>query len=268
MNSLIDTLRPFGLSEEESTVYIFLVKNGTKSALELSRGIHLGRTKVYRILNLLIEKGLVTQKLDDMGFKFLANDYRQLEFLLRQKEAEVESLKQSLPAIYTQMASVVSAGEEKSKVLYYHGINGLAQVTWNSTKATGDGLRIFEVAESMAAFLDQKVSEKMRTEFVRNKVKIKQLTNSLHIPPYTKVKDFTQYIFTRYIDPKVMTIDFEFLVYNDVFTLYGIHKNEQFCVEIYNDNLAATQKKLFDFVWDHAKKMKVLNEQGEATISR
>jgi sugar-specific transcriptional regulator TrmB len=267
MNNLVSLLGSFGLGDEESAVYLFLLEKGVKSALEISRGVKMGRTKVYRLLEMLTGKGLVSQKLDDMGFKFLANDYYQLEMLVKQKEADLENLRRTLPVVYDQLAGVVAESGEKSKVLYYHGIQGLSQVTWNSTRGDSEGLRIFEVAQSMTAFLDQKFSEKVRAELVRNKVFTRQLTNYSHLDACTKVRELVKFWEVRYIDPKIMKIDFEYLVYNNVYATYNWSGEDKFCVEIYNDKLASTQKKLFDFIWSSARRMKFVGDCGEAVLA-
>lgn len=83
-DSLAGSLTPFGLSLEEAKVYLFLAQSGIFSALQISREVHMARTKVYRILDKLIAKKLVSVGLDDMGKKFGANSYQGLELLVKE----------------------------------------------------------------------------------------------------------------------------------------------------------------------------------------
>ncbi|KKT72906.1 MAG: Transcriptional regulator, TrmB [Microgenomates group bacterium GW2011_GWA2_44_7] len=265
-DNLLSLLQPFGLTEEESAVYLCLIENGTKSALEISRGLKMGRTKVYRLVNQLIQKGLVTQAFEELGFKFTAGSYQQLELLLKQREHEVETLKNTLPSVFQQLSTLSMASRENSKVLYYKGVEGLEQVTWNSSKAK-DKLRIFEIVD-MSAFLDYGFCEKVRQEFVKNNVKVFELSNEKHMAPWTKVSTFVTDLWQcRYIDPKELEMRFELVIYNNVYAMYGYKEKDIFCVEVYNDDLAFMQKQLFDHMWAHARKTKVLSASGETILA-
>lgn len=60
-DSLILLLKPFGITSEEIKIYLNLLEENTLSALSISRNLHISRTKVYRLLDKLIEKQLVIQ---------------------------------------------------------------------------------------------------------------------------------------------------------------------------------------------------------------
>jgi len=249
-------LEPFGLSGEEASIYLLLLQQGSKSALEISRKLHIGRTKVYRLLEELTKDGLVTIKVDEIGKKFEAKSYKQLEMLLKDKEYEVEKLKKSKGKIFDELASIRGKVDKSSKVLYYTGKEGLKQVTWNSTKAKAK-LYIFEILD-MSAFLDYGFCEKVRLEFVKNRVKVNELTNQKSMPGWTNIEEFVKkYWRCRYIDPKELEMKFEMLLYNDVYAMYSFQNKDIFCVEIYNENLAKMQKQIFEYMWRKAKRMKV-----------
>ncbi|AAB90235.1 TrmB family transcriptional regulator [Archaeoglobus fulgidus] len=57
MNQLLKTLRDFGLSSYEASAYVALVSSGETTAREVSRKAGIPRTKVYEVLNRLVEKG-------------------------------------------------------------------------------------------------------------------------------------------------------------------------------------------------------------------
>jgi sugar-specific transcriptional regulator TrmB len=262
-DSLITLLEPFGLSSEESRIYLILLEKGVLSALQISRELKIGRTKVYRLLDKLEERGLVSNKFDELGFKFAANSPTVLKIQLLKKEKEHETLKESFPLVLKELEKVMGKGKLSSKVLYYSGVKGLEQVTYNSSQAKGN-LRIFEMAD-MSAFLDYGFCEKVRREFVKNKVNVNELTNLKKMPAWTKVTDFVRdYWKCRYIDSKQLEMRFEILIYNNVYAMYQYREKDIFCVEIYSDYLASMQKQIFDYLWVNAKPMRVLNNEGEA----
>ena len=77
------------------------------------------------------------------------------------------------------------------------------------------------------------------------------------------IEQFSQY---RYIDPKKLTIEFEVLIYNNVYATYTYHNDAIFAVEIYNSQLAAMQKQLFDFVWNQAQPMRFIDARGATEL--
>lgn len=264
---LISTLSPFGLSEEEAAIYLLLLDKGDSSALKISREIHIARTKVYRLLDKLISKQLVIQKLDDAGFKFQAANPESIRQLVLQKEVEVKSLRQELPFVLSQLHSISPKGKEKSKVLYYTGKEGLAQVTYNSLRTKGI-LRTIEVSSGMDYFLDEEYSEKLRGMFLENKIHTRQLSNIKEFKNWTKLTEFVKYCELRYIPPQQLKPTFETLIYNNVYVLYQCVGEEIFCVEIYNEHLATMQKQIHDFLWEHAQKMKYTSPYGAAKLVR
>ncbi len=58
--ALQEKLRDFGLTKNESKIYIFLSKNGPKKAIEISREESIPRTETYHLLSNLENKGIIT----------------------------------------------------------------------------------------------------------------------------------------------------------------------------------------------------------------
>lgn len=262
---LTRTLARFGLSFDEGAIYLHLLEKGTKSALQISRDVHIARTRVYRILDKLVAKGIVTQKFDTLGLKFMASPYKQLELLLAERQSELDSLKRAVPAIFSQLEGLTRTGREGSQVFYHHGIDGLKHVTWNSLRAEGK-LRIYEIA-TMSAFLPQHFSERVREELVRNKIHVMQLTNLPKMEAWTNVTENVRRWWTpRYVSSKELTIKSEVLLYNDVTALYHYLNQDIFCVEIVNADLATMQKQVFDFIWRYAKPMEKIGDKGAVKV--
>lgn len=260
---LANQLMRFGLSAEEARIYLLLQAKGDRTALGISRELHLGRTKVYRILDKLSVKGLIRQKLASRGLEFTATEPKQIELLIAEKEAETKSLRSLLPGLINQLTPQTDPG--RSQVLYYHGVEGLKQVTWNSLK-TRNTLRIYEIA-NMDAFLDHKFSEEVRREFTRRKIYIRELTNLKKLEDWTDETELvTKFWLARHISPKDLQIKFETMIYNDVYCMYIYEKKEIFCVEIYNSDLAQMQKQIFDYLWEKAAPMRIIDPRGKVEV--
>lgn len=267
VDTLISLLTQFGLSDTEGKIYLEIYQHRGVTALALSRTLKVARTKVYRLLDNLISHGLVVTRLGARGQQFEAVSSEQLNLLLSDREHELAKLKQLLPTLQSELQSLSSHSADSSKVLYYHGLEGLKQVTYNSLRAKGE-LLTYEL-ETMNAFLSPQEAEKLRKRFVENKITIHTLTNATHLQAWTNVSEMVeQYWEVRHLAPKGSPFKFEILIYNDVYCMYRYAGEEIFCVEIYSSELADMQRQLFKYLWPGAKKFNVLNSHGEAiTIS-
>lgn len=265
-DNYINLLKPFGLNSEEANIYLYLLQNNFQTALEISKILHLSRTKVYRLLDTLQTKQLVEFKLDNRGMKFGATNPEKLSQIVIEKEQEIEKLKKTLPSLLPHLNHLLKqSSDNHSKILYYKGIEGLKQVSWNALKAK-DILRVFEV-DHISDFLPFEFSENFRKQLVERKITTCDLTNKTEMKAYTKVTKLIQYFSkVRYINPDKLKINFETLIYNDIYTTYTYKENEIFCVEIHNQNLASMQKQLFDFIWENAKSLQYLDNFGTAKL--
>lgn len=270
MSEIKDTtillLTQFGVSELEAKIYLDILSGRGDTALAISRQLKITRTKVYRLLDNLIAKGLVITRLGDRGARFTAVAPDQLDILLSDREHELDKLKSILPTLQTQLTNLIPRGPSpKSQVLYYHGIDGLKQVTYNSLRAKGE-LLTYELS-TMNAFMNNKESEKLRERFVEHKIHIRTLTNSTSLDAWTNVSEMVEkYWEIRHLDAKNNPFQFEILIYNNVYCMYRYAGDEIFCVEIHSQELADMQRQLFEYIWSGAKKFKVLDDHGSAAL--
>jgi hypothetical protein len=115
--------------------------------------------------------------------------------------------------------------------------------------------------------LNRGFAELARKEFVSNKVDVHELTNESSFSGWTNVVELVEKFWNvRYISKSELEMDFEMLVYNDVFAMYNEIEGEIFGVEIHNEKLAKMQKQIFDFIWGKAEEMKILDKHGTGEL--
>jgi len=263
---LIVKLNQFGLEVDDARIYLTLLEKGESSALQISRTLGIARTRVYRILDKLIDKRLVILKQASSGFRFMADEPSRMKNLLIEKEAELQDLKINLPEIVESMKGLMGQAKSGSKVLYYEGQRGLSQVNWNLVNATTD-LLSYEVA-TPDVYLPKSESEKLMEEMVKKKIMVRTITNKTKILPFTNVEGMVDYWQIKSIDKKKLEIFEDVFIYNDVYTWCQYRSKEEiFCVEIYNEKMANMQRQLFENMWNVARKMKVVSVQGEAVLA-
>jgi hypothetical protein len=272
MSEKVDTtialLTQFGVTEPEATIYLEILSGRGDTALALARSVKLARTKVYRLLDNLIAKGLVITRLGERGTRFSALPPNQLEILLSDREHELARLRQTLPTLESQLVEISNLKQDSKapQVLYYHGIEGLKQVTYNSLRAKGE-LLSYEL-ETMNSFLSRGWAEDFRKKFVANKIHIRTMVNSTKMAGWTDVTEMVKnYWEMRHVSLVGKPFQFEILIYNDVYCMYRYTGEDIFCVEIHSAELADMQRQLFEIIWSNAKKFKVLDDHGAATLA-
>lgn len=261
-------LEPFGISDEEARIYLYLLEKRISTALHISRNLHIGRTKVYRILDKLIDKELVVQRVDSAGFKFVANDPQQLNILLSKKEGELISLRKSLPDILGLLKNKTGSSQPGSQIIYFRGKNGLSQVNWNLLRAK-DELLSYEV-NTANVYLSFREAEKLRRQLVDNKILTRTITNKKNIDPFTEVVAMVKHWWKiRHIDIGILDIQTDVFIYNDIFSVCHYLENKDiFCFEMRNLQLATMHKQLFNNLWTQAEKMTIVNDQGKAELGK
>lgn len=265
IDTILQALKEFGMTDEEAGIYLSIHAYKADTALKLSRNMKLPRTTVYRLLDNLIAKGFVLTRLGERGTRYTTLPIEDFGFILESKELELAQLKKKLPDLADLVKVVSGAEQDKQQVTYYHSVEGIKQVTYNSLKAKGE-LLTFEVG-TMNSFMDREESEQYRRRFVENKIHIRTLTNSSYIEPWTNITEMVnKYWEIRYIAPITKPFEFEILIYNDIYAMYRYLGSEIFCVEIQSAQLAQMQKQLFEYLWNEAKRFKVLNDSGEAKV--
>lgn len=250
-DKLIPLLKPFGLSTEEIEIYLNLLENNTSSALTISRNLHLGRTKVYRILDKLIEKDLVAQQYNENGFKFKASHPSQLSFIISKKETETSALRKSLPETLSILENYININNSDSQILYYRGQEGLSRVNWNLLNAKNDFLS-YEVSTA-DAYMPHDEAEKLRQQLFDKKIYSRSLTNLEKIGVFSQIKEIEKFQKIKFISPKILTIRADIFIYNDIFTICHFLENKDiFCLEMKNEYLVKMQKEIFENLWSQS----------------
>jgi len=91
-NSVQEILKKLGLTQNESKVYTYLSKNGSKKAKEIAQNQKIPRTQTYHLLTALQNKGMITvisgriTKFEGIGFE------KVLDILINYELKRIEEL--------------------------------------------------------------------------------------------------------------------------------------------------------------------------------
>lgn len=110
-------LKNLGLTENEITIYLFLLKKGDSTTGPIIKETKIANSRVYESLNSLISQGFVAYNTQKDGKHFQASDPKVL--LEKQKEIQ-EKIKSILP----QLSSIKNKKEDETTIAIYEGIEG------------------------------------------------------------------------------------------------------------------------------------------------
>lgn len=251
-SKLVGFLGQLGVSLDEAEVYLYLVQAGEQSVLAISRGLDTGRTKLYPLLDNLADKQLIHVNERHYGSSYSAQPLETLEFLVAEKQRQSNAVASALPAAKSLLAQLATPEVGGTKFIQYRGLDGLKQVSWNITKAKGEYF-CFELANlDKHQGIPKAFAEKVRSIEVERGIVGHDLTNNPNWKVESSVPGYTSLGKARYVDPKIFTIEFESIVYDDTYTLVKYEPNDIVCIEIKNPSLAHQQKQLFNLVWSLA----------------
>ncbi len=118
VDKLKDQLSNFGLTPNQSKVYTFLGKWGSKTALEVSKALQLPRTETYHLLTTLQNRGIISATFEHPT-RFSALPLDKAIWVLVNTERErvnnLEKQKQELEELWNNIPDFQSSGTDKKE---------------------------------------------------------------------------------------------------------------------------------------------------------
>jgi len=91
--ALQEKLRDFGLTKNESKIYVFLSKNGATKAIKIAQEEKIPRTETYHLLSTLEKKGIVKTSIQRPTRFSAVNIEKAIESIIENQQKKIEELK-------------------------------------------------------------------------------------------------------------------------------------------------------------------------------
>lgn len=243
-----------GISENAYRIYVYLMENGATGARALGANLDIPRPSVYDYLDILIQKGLVTERFETNKRLFQVDDVRNISHLLVQQIQLLQKTKngfeEMLPHLLKQDNSV------EPKIRFYSGVEGVRQVLndmmlWHHDI---DTWALWPIADML-----QILGKEYHEEFTRRR--IKQRLHVYGLWPQDKRVSLRENTFLGVgkeffrdvrVAPKGMTWSMGYWIYADKVAFVSSRK-ETFGFVIHSKDFAETQKAQFRAIWDISK---------------
>lgn len=258
MSIVANYLSNLGFDDIEIKIFQVLAQNGPLTLLEISRKSKIERTKLYRIMDQIAQKGLVEEIPNYKKLTYKAASLSTIELIVKENKLKGEFLTNNFPT-FVHAVNKLTPNISKNNVIYYHGREGIRQMAWHLLRTKG----IFRTYSYR--FWDEILGEKFTLSLNEEMLGIKLKVQDIYSDQYISYKqnwlkihkhkpkgtwDFWK---SRYISENILKVDQNIDIYNDVVAYYHWEGDETFGVEIYNQRVADFHKQTHDVLWKMAK---------------
>jgi sugar-specific transcriptional regulator TrmB len=126
--------KKLGFEPEIADIYLALHAHGPQTISELSRNARVERTRIYRLIDKLLESNLIEVETRYKRGLMRAAPIANLHILISQKEQELKGLQDELELI-EQVLARNSLSNPATRVQFYQGPAGIRQMQWNLFRA-------------------------------------------------------------------------------------------------------------------------------------
>lgn len=246
-----ELLRKIGLTEGEIRVYEALAYLGKASTGPIMDKSGISSSKVYLILEKLIQKGLVSYVSENNVKKFqIANPQNILEYL-NEKQRELDSLKEGSVSLIEDVKKVMGKYEEESAQIY-KGYAGLRVAFTNLVDELEKGEEFLFFSQSEEELTNEKVVaffRKLHQKRVEKGIVVKGIADLNLKPLFTKqfMKQRNYHMKFFYLTlPSAISIGKRRIIMN-------MWEENPICFEIISERIAKKYREFFYKMWREAK---------------
>ena len=256
--SLEEHLAQFGLSKEETAIYLALSGKPAHTALELSRLLRVPRTTIYDHVTSLIEKGLVERIVKYKSQQFQAYPIDILSHTIDQEKSHLDRLTISFEYLKNHIHESSAILSTSTQVRYYHGATGVRQMMWNTLSAVKEniGYSVMGRREIVGKTFLKRYLEEIDRRHILDRVIINPKKETLLYATDGILSVRTKKVALekiRVIPAAQLHITGDTTIYNNIFAVMYWQHDEIVGVEIENPELVAMQKSIFEMLWKLSK---------------
>lgn len=243
-----ETLTKIGLTDQESRVYIALLELQESQTGKLCNFTNIASSNIYKILDLLIKKGLISYRMQNNIKIFMPSPPEVLNELFLEKQKELDLERQNISKVISELKKRKIENEPQSNYKYYEGIVGIKSMWYEiNTMLNKESVEMIyagkkEAFEKLLGFYDEHHK-------IRNKLKAKA---KILIP--RECKDIGKKRKSTNTEIRLINMQSEAewgIVDDTVYIQYIITKHPHGFL-IKDTIFAAAFKEVFDKIWGQA----------------
>lgn len=255
MQEIVDELRYYllrlGLDGRSADIYQSLKQYGPQTISEVARTSGVPRTRIYRVLDSLVEVGLIEVQTQHKRSILEAAPFSKVQVALTKKEQEINNLQDEYQELAAKIdLQTIQSG--RSRVYFYEGLEGVKQMLWTQTKYSGENLSILR--DGMKQQVGLAFFERWSQQCAENKIQFRSIVDDNFIQ--TQREWYARYSNkrlrhwqARYVPHGVFPIDYSLVVFGDVVMHYNWNNQQKFGIAIHDKFIAGMQRHMFEILW-------------------
>ncbi len=239
-----EILKEFGLSDNEATVYIALLKIGNSTANRVAEITGLKRSTTYDNLNLLISKGIVSTIMKGSTHYYEPADPEKLLYLMDEKRSRIQQ-------IIPKLKNIKESIKEKTGVTYFEGKKGVFTVL-NDILDQKKELWFYGSRKKASSVLEHYPDDFILKREQRKIFLRAVLADEDRGHPTYKLKSVTRLSDLRFTK-ELNSVPSNVFIYGDRVAFMSSGQNPVGII-IVNSEILAQQKKIFEVLWKNSKR--------------
>ena len=242
-------LEEIGLTDSEIKVYLALLELGSSKKGPIVKKAGITSSKIYEVIDKLIERGLASYVVKDKVKYFNAAPPSRIKDYLKEKEAKLKEQENELDKLLPSLELKQKLKEKKTDAEVYRGWRGMQTIYNDLLQSLKRGEQYYIMGASRG--LDTKKVKSFYTRFNEKSIKKKLKANIIfnenargNVPNAEKTGK------VKYLD---QTTPSEILVYKNKTAIVLLEK-EPLIILIRGESIAKSFKAYFDVMWLVAKK--------------
>jgi sugar-specific transcriptional regulator TrmB len=242
-----------GLSELTQKVFNELLGKGPSTAKQLADRVNIPRPSVYDHLKILIQKGLVMEKVVDSKKVFLVDDLKNIQELL---DAKIRSLQEekkkfdvSLPSLLNRTSFI------EPQIKFYSGKDGVKQVLSHIMTNRNIETELFWPMSEMLKVLGPEYLEELNTKRIQRNIYLRAIWPSdkkINIQKYPYLAGDEEHLRELRFAPIGMTWNMGYWMYENRVAFLSSEK-EGFGFVVHSKEFADLMRLQFEQMWKIAK---------------
>lgn len=242
-----------GLETELADLYMALHSHGPQSISELSRSSKVERTRIYRLIDKLLESNLIEMESRSKRGVIKAAPISNLRILINQREEALRNLQDELGLIEQTLARN-SLSSPAARVQFYYGPEGVRQMLWNELSTKTEILaytnRILEEATGkafMGRWTEEAATRKLQCrQLVDENFRLsRQAGIRSGIAAEQEVISIQRSVLAK----EIFEIHHVCRIYDMVTAYYHWEGDDVFGIEIHNRGITDSQRQFFELLW-------------------
>ncbi len=236
-------LLQFGLSKEESAIYIAALELGESLPSHLAEKAEVKRPMLYKILPGLFSKGLLSQTIKGKRRYIIAEEP---QVLIDKKQSELAMLEETVP----ELRLLLRTAKIKPHIVFYDGIEGLKKVYVDNLRE-GKPILEFIGLDNIHPEIDEYAKNYYIPTRMNKKIPLKVIISGKTTTERINLKTASYALReVKIISEKEFPIPLDMYIYGDnvSFLMYR-SDSEPMGVIIRSKEIATTMRSIFEIIW-------------------